>query len=381
LERNKNVLELFLLLAHNGSMGQVSIQGPRKGRGAVSNAAGRFEPFRRAPVDDGWADEGDEVWTPPPLRTTVSHDASRTIIARNDSPDLPFTQSINPYRGCEHGCVYCFARPSHAYLGLSAGLDFESRLFAKPGAEALLERELQRPGYEAQVIAMGTNTDPYQPVERRLGITRAILEVLSAYSHPVSITTKSALIERDLDLLAPMARRGLANAALSVTTLDAGLARRMEPRAAAPRRRLDAIRALSEAGVPTAVMAAPIIPGLNDHEIERILEAAAEAGASAASYILLRLPFEIKDLFREWLEAHVPGKSARVLHLIREARGGRLNDPAFGTRMKGSGPYAELIARRFDVARRRLGLARRLAPLEVTLFRAPPRPGDQLPLL
>ncbi|MEE9140536.1 MAG: PA0069 family radical SAM protein, partial [Alphaproteobacteria bacterium] len=318
-----------------------SSQRPRKGRGAVSNAAGRFEPFQREAVDDGWGDgDDDDAWAPPPLATTVTTDHSRSIIATNESPDVPFERSINPYRGCEHGCVYCFARPSHSYLGLSPGLDFESRLFAKPDAAMLLEGELRRPGTQARVIAIGTNTDPYQPVERRLRITRGLLEVLSAFRHPVSIVTKSALIARDLDILAPMAERGLVSAMVSVTTLERGLARRMEPRAATPGRRLETIRALSEAGVPVGVMAAPMIPGLNDHELERILERAAEAGAAAAGYLLLRLPFEIKDLFREWLEAHVPAKAPRVLALVREVRGGRLNDPRFGARMRGTGPYA-----------------------------------------
>jgi DNA repair photolyase len=363
---------------------------PRKGRGALSNASGRFEQAMRVPIDDGWgdgwgdglADGGaeDDGWAPPPLPTTVTPDASRSVIARNTSPDLSFDRSINPYRGCEHGCVYCFARPSHAYLGLSPGLDFESRLFAKPEAPALLEAELRRPGYACAVIAMGTNTDPYQPVERGLRITRGLLQVLAAFSHPVSITTKGALVLRDIDVLAPMARRNLAHVMVSVTTLDRGLSRRLEPRAASPERRLDVIRALSEAGIPVGVMTAPMIPGLNDAELEDLLEAGRQAGASAAGYILVRLPLEIKDLFRQWLEAHAPHKAARVLSLIRGTRDGRLDDPEFGSRQCGTGPYAELLARRFEVACRRLGLDKALPALCVTAFRPPPQPGDQLPL-
>ncbi len=360
---------------------------PRKGRGAVGNPTGRFERLTRHAVDDGWggwaggnggdaADEGnggDEgEFRPPPLRTTVAVDSARRIITRNDSPDIGFDRSINPYRGCEHGCVYCFARPTHAWLGLSPGLDFETKLFAKPDAAALLTAELARPGYRCRPIAMGTNTDPYQPIEREHRITRAILEVLAAHDHPVSIVTKSALIVRDLDILAPMAERGLVSAAVSVTTLDRGLARRLEPRAASPARRLETIAALAGAGIPTAVMTAPVIPALNDHEIEAILEAAAAAGAVAAGWILLRLPLEIKDLFRDWLATHAPMKAERVLNLIRDARGGRLNDPEFGSRMSGSGPYAQLIARRFTLACERLGLNTGTPKLDLSRFRPPP---------
>ena len=308
-------------------------------------------------------------------------DASRSVLVRNASPDIPFEQSINPYRGCEHGCIYCYARPSHAYLGLSPGLDFETKIYAKLDAAALLERELARPGYRCQPIALGTNTDVYQPQERRLGITRAILEVLAQCRHPVTIVTKSAAVLRDLDLLAPMATDGLASVAVSVTTLDAGLARTLEPRAAAPHRRLETLRALCKAGVPARVMVAPIIPGLNDHELEAVLEAAAAAGADQASYVLLRLPHELKELFGAWLEAHAPLRAEHVLSLIRQCRGGRLNDPNFGSRMRGQGAYAELIGRRFALARRRLGLERPRPPLRTDLFEAPGAGRKQLRLL
>jgi DNA repair photolyase len=361
---------------------------PRKGRGAVSNRAGRYEAHGRVAVDDGWGRDGhDDDGSdgdgpePPSPPTVLTADATRTIIARNDSPDIPFDRSINPYRGCEHGCIYCFARPTHAFLGLSPGLDFETRLFHKPDAAKLLEGELRARNYVAKTIALGANTDPYQPVERGQRITRAVLEVLSDYNHPVGIVTKSALVLRDLDLLASMAERRLVRVCLSVTTLDRDLARRMEPRAATPHRRLDAIRQLSEAGVPTAVLASPMIPALNDHEMERILEAAADAGAGAANYILLRLPLEIADLFEEWLRAHVPDRAERILKLIREARGGRLYRAGFGTRMQGEGAYAELLAKRFRLACRRLGLdPRRWDDLDHTRFRPPPRLGDQLGL-
>ncbi len=349
---------------------------PRKGRGAVSNPTGRYEPGRRVAEDDGWgAPDEDDL---PPFRTTVAYDASRTIIARNQSPDIPFDQSINPYRGCEHGCVYCYARPTHAYLGLSPGLDFETKLFAKPDAPALLRQELAKPGYRPALIALGTNTDPYQPVERGLRITRGILEVLAECHHPVGIVTKSALIQRDIDILGPMAARGLAMAYVSVTTLDRDLARRMEPRAAAPTRRLETIRALAQAGIPTGVMTAPIIPALNDHEMERILEEAAGAGAAFAGYVLLRLPLEIKDLFSEWLQAHAPGKARHVLSLVRQTHGGALYDPAFGRRMKGEGPYAQLIAQRFKLACERLGFNRQRWRGDISQFRPPvPEPADR----
>jgi DNA repair photolyase len=349
-----------------------------KGRGAMLNPEGRFEPYRRETVDDGWGSLDGLAEAPAPA-TEILVDRSRSIIARNDSPDIPFDRSINPYRGCEHGCVYCYARPSHGYLGLSSGLDFETKILVKPEAAALLRQELSKVGYVPRVIALGSNTDPYQPLERRLKITRQILEVLHATRHPLGIVTKSAMVVRDLDLLAPMARLGLARVWLSVTTLDGTLARKLEPRAAQPARRLEAIRRLVAEGVPTGVMVAPIIPALTDHEIERILEAAAAAGASSAAFTLVRLPYEVKDLMAAWLEAHVPARAAHVLSLIRQCRGGRLNDPEFGSRMRGQGVHAELIAQRFAKATARLGLARRLLPQRTDLFR-PPKSDGQLAL-
>jgi DNA repair photolyase len=349
-----------------------------RGRGAQSNASGRYERETRVLVDDGWTREDE---TPPALKTEVLRDSSRTIITRNKSPDISFEQSINPYKGCEHGCVYCFARPTHAYLGLSPGADFESRLFAKPNAAELLARELAAPGYVPKVIAMGTNTDPYQPIERQLKITRSILEVLRDFNHPVGIVTKSPLILRDLDILAPMAEQGLARAAISITTLDRKLARVMEPRAATPGRRVEAISGLHRAGVPVAVMFAPVIPALNDDELETVLGTAVEAGAGSAGYVLLRLPLEIKDLFREWLEEKEPGRAKHVMSLIRQMRGGKDYDSQWHTRMKGTGPYAEMIARRFHMAVKRLGLNQERASLTIDKFRRPPRPGDQLRLL
>jgi DNA repair photolyase len=349
---------------------------PRKGRGSISNQSGRFEARARHAVDDGW-ERDDDI---PPLATVLSEDTSRTIIARNASPDVPFDRSINPYRGCEHGCVYCFARPTHAYLGLSPGLDFETRLFFKPDAARLLEAELRRPSYRCDVIAMGTNTDPYQPVERDKRITRQILKVLAAFDHPVGIVTKSALVLRDLDILAPMAARGLAQVCVSVTTLDRDLARRLEPRAATPPRRIETIRALAAAGIPTGVMASPMIPGLNDHELETILGQASAAGAATASYILIRLPLEIADLFSEWLETHAPDRAKRVLGLIRETRGGKTYRSGFGQRMRGTGTYAELLARRFELAVNRLGFNQRRLELDTSRFTRPPITGDQLEL-
>ena len=365
------------MVVDNAAMDEIEDRA-RKGRGAVSNRAGRFEPAERVAIDDGW---GSADADPPPLRTTVSVDATRKIITTNESPDVPFDQSINPYKGCEHGCVYCFARPTHAYLGLSPGLDFESKLFAKPDAAKLLERELRHPRYRCKVIAMGTNTDPYQPVERTMGVTRAILEVLAAHDHPVTIVTKSALILRDLDILGPMAAKGLVAAAVSVTTLDRDLARRMEPRAATPERRLDAIRGLADAGIPAGVMAAPMIPALNDMELERILEAAVAAGATTAGYVLLRLPLEIKDLWEEWLTTHVPGKAAHVMSLVRDTRGGKEYDSRWGKRMSGTGVYADLLAQRFAAATRKLGLTKRDWKLDTSQFHRPPAAGDQLSLL
>ncbi|GHD39513.1 radical SAM protein [Thalassobaculum fulvum] len=361
----------------------------RKGRGAVSNRVGRFEPYARERVDDGWTPPPGQAGSrnpdplepgEPKLRTTVAIDASRTVIARNQSPDVPFDRSINPYRGCEHGCIYCFARPTHAFLGLSPGLDFETRLLAKPDAPALLRKELARPGYECAPIAMGTNTDPYQPVEREMKITRGILEVLAEHDHPVTIVTKSDLVVRDLDILGPMAARGLAKVGVSVTTLDRELARKLEPRAARPDKRLAAIRACTAAGVPAAVMVAPVIPAVNDHEIEPILEAAAAAGADSAAWILLRLPLEIADLIEEFLRSHFPDRADRVLSLVRQTRGGRLYRAEWGRRMRGDGPYAQMIAQRFRTACGRLGLAGRTGGLDTSRFRAPTPPRTQLSL-
>jgi DNA repair photolyase len=348
-----------------------------RGRGAKSNATGRFESQVREAFDDGWTAEDEP---PKPLRTEVTAERAKTIISRNDSPDVGFDRSINPYRGCEHGCIYCYARPSHAYVGLSPGLDFESRIFFKPDAGKLLARELSRPVYSPGVIHIGGNTDPYQPQERRLRVTRQVLETLERFSHPFSIITKSALICRDLDLIGPMGEARLARAAVSVTTLDRSLARAMEPRAATPERRIAAVRALAEAGAPVTVMFAPVIPGLNDHELEQVLERAAEAGARGAGYVVLRLPLEIKDLFREWLEAARPERAGRVMSLVRQMRHGRDYDMRWGERMKGDGPIAELIGARFAAARRRYGLDRPIPPLDLTKFRVPKRPEAQLDL-
>jgi DNA repair photolyase len=301
-------------------------------------------------------------------------------LAWNASPDLPFDRSVNPYRGCEHGCIYCFARPTHAFLNLSPGLDFETRLVARPGIDAVLERELRAPGYRVAPVALGTNTDPYQPVEAREGIMRAILGVLAAFRHPVAITTKGTLVERDIDILAPMAADGLVHVAISVTTLDADLSRRMEPRAAAPARRLAVIRRLSDAGIPVRVMVAPVVPGLTDHELEAILTAARDAGAVAASWIMLRLPGEVAGLFREWLDSAVPGRAAAVLARVRSVHGGRDYDPEWGRRMRGQGPFADLVQQRFALACRRLQMPERLPPLRCDLFRPPPRAGEQLSL-
>ncbi len=350
---------------------------PIPGRGARSNASGRYEADRREAFDDGWT-EDDEA--PTPLRTTLSAEKARTILARNDSPDIGFDRSINPYRGCEHGCIYCYARPAHAYMGLSPGVDFESKLFFKPEAAKLLEQELSKKSYQCKRVHIGGNTDPYQPVERQLRLTRACLEVLERFSHPVSVITKSNLITRDVDILSRMAKRGLAKAYVSITTLDRSLARTMEPRAATPARRLDAIRALSAAGVPTGVGFAPVIPGLNDHELEAVLEAAAKAGASEAMFVTLRLPLEIKDLFREWLEQARPNRAARVMSLVRQVRGGKDYDAEWGQRMKGTGPVAALIATRFAAACKRFGLNTERYVLDESQFRPPPKAGDQLAL-
>jgi DNA repair photolyase len=348
-----------------------------RGRGAVSNDSGRYEARSLESFDDGWNDAEEAL---PALRTSLTAETARTIITRNDSPDISFDRSINPYRGCEHGCIYCYARPAHAYMGLSPGLDFESRLFFKPHADRLLEKELSNPRYAPGVIHVGGNTDPYQPSERRLRITRGLIEVMDRFRQPFSIITKSALICRDADILGPMGLANLTRAAISITTLDRRLARIMEPRAATPERRLEVVRRLADAGVPTMVMFAPAIPGLNDHEMEAVLERAAQAGAVGAGYIALRLPLEIKDLFREWLEANVPDRASRVMSLVRQMRGGKDYDAQWGQRMKGQGPIAELLARRFAVARRRLGLDTPLRPLDITQFRHPPRAGDQIDL-
>jgi DNA repair photolyase len=349
---------------------------PRRGRGALTNVSGRFEPETRQAEDDGWGNLEDL----PPLKTEVTIERAKTIITRNDSPDISFDRSINPYRGCEHGCIYCFARPTHAYMGLSPGLDFETRLFAKAGAAALLERELSAPNYQPKTIAIGTNTDPYQPIERTHRLMRQILEILARSNHPVGIVTKSALVLRDLDLLAPMAQKGLVKVALSVTTLDPLLARRMEPRASTPARRLETIRALSDAGVPATVILAPLIPAINDAEIEDILEQAHAMGAREAGYVMLRLPLELRDLFSEWLLAHYPDKLRHVLSLVRSVREGKTYDSTWGKRMTGSGPYAWMLGRRFEAAAARIGFVKNRTKLRTDLFTPPARPGEQLKL-
>ncbi len=350
----------------------------RRGRGSVSNTTGRFERERRISEDDGWRSAADEE-DAPPLKTDVTVEAARRIITRNTSPDIPFDRSINPYRGCEHGCAYCFARPTHAYLGLSPGLDFETKLFLKPDAPALLRAELAKPGYRPAPIAIGTNTDPYQPIERSHQVMRGILEVLAETRHPVTIVTKGALIARDADILGGMAADGLARAALSVTTLDRGLSRAMEPRASIPAKRLEAIERLSAAGVPVGVMIAPVIPGLTDHELEAILQAAKDAGAVWAEYIAIRLTQEVATLFREWLAEARPNYAKRVIKLVRDMHGGRDYDPEWGKRMRGEGPIADILSRRFKAARRRLGLEPKPdTALRVDLFRRPPPNANQL---
>jgi len=349
----------------------------RRGRGAGVNPTGRFEPLSRHVFDDGW----ETLEELPPFKTEVQVEKPRTIITRNSSPDISFDRSINPYRGCEHGCVYCFARPTHSYMGLSPGLDFESKLFAKPDAPRLLEKELAKPGYEPRTIAIGTNTDPYQPIEKKWRIMREILEVLDAHNHPVGIVTKSALVMRDIDILSRMAERGLAKVALSVTTLDRRLARTMEPRAATPGRRLEAMRALNEAGVPASVMVGPVIPGINDSEIERILESAHAVGAREAGYVLLRLPLEVSPIFKDWLLRHYPDRYRHVMSLIRSMRGGKDYDSEWGKRMTGTGPYAWQIGRRFEIAARRIGLNKERRKLRTDLFTAGKGEGEQLVLL
>ncbi|HTO29820.1 MAG TPA: PA0069 family radical SAM protein [Pararhizobium sp.] len=371
--------------AHTADMAEAMIAGSglridvdrRRGRGAALNTSGRFEPVSRTLEDDGWASIEDL----PDFKTDVQIEKPRSIISRNDSPDIPFDRSVNPYRGCEHGCIYCFARPTHAYMGLSPGLDFEARLFAKPDAPKLLERELAKPGYKVRPIAIGTNTDPYQPIEKEWRIMRQVLEVLKAADHPVMIVTKSAMVIRDIDILAPMAEKGLAKVGLSVTTLDRKLARLMEPRASTPSKRLEAIKALSDAGIPSTVMMAPIIPALNDHEIERVLDSGKAAGAAYASYVLLRLPLEVSPLFRDWLLRNYPDRYRHVMSLVRSMRGGKDYDAEFGKRMKGAGPYAWQIGRRFEMAAKRLELNVVRRPLNCDLFVPPLGTGVQLSLL
>jgi DNA repair photolyase len=348
---------------------------PLSGRGARTNASGRFERFAYEAFDDGWSEEPLR-----PLETVVTPELAKTIISTNQSPDISFDQSINPYRGCEHGCIYCYARPNHAYVGLSPGLDFETKLFVKPNAAALLEREFAKRSYRPRTIMLGGVTDIYQPIERGYGVTRAILDVMEKWRHPVALITKSQLVIRDIDILARLAERGLAKAAISVTTLDRHVARVMEPRAAAPHRRIEAVRMLAQAGVPVTVMVAPIVPAINDNEIEAILEACAKAGASAAGYVVLRLPLEIKDLFQEWLRTHYPDRAARVMALVRNMRNGRDYDPDWGKRQKGEGPYAKLIADRFAKACRRLGLDKPRLPLDCTQFHRPLDAGGQADL-
>ncbi|WP_136645770.1 PA0069 family radical SAM protein [Tabrizicola sp. YIM 78059] len=347
-----------------------------RGRGADSNLAGRFEATRRVAFDDGW-DIAEEERT---VRTELREERSRSAITWHKSPDLPFDRSINPYRGCEHGCIYCYARPSHAWLNLSPGLDFETRLIARPGIAAVLEDELRKPDYRVQPLAIGTNTDPYQPVEQDSRIMRQILGVLAAFRHPVWITTRGTTVERDIDLLAPMAADGLAAVSISVTTLDPDLARRMEPRAPAPKRRLQMIERLAGAGIPVRIQVSPLIPALTDHELEAVMQAGRDAGARFANSIPLRLPLEVADLFRRWIQTTFPDRAARVMGRVRELHGGKDYDPAFGTRMRGQGLWADLIHRRAELARRRLGLGSGLPPLRTDLFAPPPRAGDQLAL-
>ena len=354
-----------------------ALEGQARGRGAGVNMSGRFEAFSRSLFDDGWQGLEDLA----PFRTEVFEEKPKTIITKNDSPDISFDRSINPYRGCEHGCSYCYARPAHAYMGLSPGLDFESKLFAKSNAPELLRADLSAKGYAPKTIALGANTDAYQPIERERRITRGILEVLAEFNHPVGIVTKSALVTRDIDILAPMARKGLVKVALSVTSLDPKLARAMEPRASTPVKRLAAIEQLSAAGIPTVVMVAPVIPAVNDSEIEAILKTAHTAGAREAGYVMLRLPHEVKDVFRAWLEANMPQRAAKVMSLVRSVSGGKEYDPQFGIRQTGTGPYAWTIGRRFELACQRLGLNRSKLKLSTGHFRRPPQPGEQLTLL
>lgn len=348
----------------------------RPGRGALSNGAGRYEQMARRYVDDGWSEAQDD----PLLRTDVTTVRPRSIISYNTSPDLAFDRSINPYRGCEHGCIYCFARPTHAWLGLSAGLDFETRLVARPEAARVLEEELRKPNYTPAMMAIGTNTDAYQPIEKTLGIMRECLTVLQRYNHPVGIVTKGTLVERDIDILGDMASRSLSRVGISLTTLDPDLCRRMEPRAPSPRRRLQTIERLAEAGIPVRVLTSPLIPGLTDHELEAMLSAAKDAGAQAASWVMLRLPLEVSDLFQDWLAEHYPDRAARVMGLIRDMHGGKAYSSQWHKRMRGDGHYAQIIAARYRRATRALGLAPQLPDLRTDLFARPPQKGDQLSL-
>lgn len=346
------------------------------GRAAASNPDIRFDRFHAEAVDDGWGHE-DEL---PVLRTQISDETARQVITRNTSPDLSFDRSINPYRGCEHGCIYCFARPSHAFLGLSPGLDFETQLIARPNAAAQLRKELSNPRYVPKTIAIGTNTDPYQPVEKQRGIMRDVLGVLADFNHPVAIVTKGTLIARDIDILAPMAQKGLLRVGISVTTLDPSVSRSMEPRVPAPKARLRLMSQLTKAGIDVRVMVSPVIPALTDHELERILEAAQQAGAVAASSIVLRLPREVAPLFEDWVQTHFPDRAARIMGRVRELHGGKTYDPEFGKRMRGQGPWADVMRQRFKLATRKLGLDRTLPDLRSDLFARPPQAGDQLAL-
>jgi DNA repair photolyase len=349
------------------------------GRGAVSNPTVRFDMNVASPFDDGWDTLCQDVGDLPRLNTTLIRDSTRSAISWNTSPDIGFDRAVNPYRGCEHGCIYCYARPTHAYLGYSPGLDFETKLVFKPEVAELLEKELRKPGYVPKTLALGSNTDPYQPVERTLKLTRAVLEVLDRYNHPVGIVTKSSGVLRDLDILSSMAKRNLARVHMSVTTLDARLARVMEPRAATPARRLHAIAELTRAGVPTGVLAAPMIPALNDAEMEKILEASARAGARHAGYVLLRLPLELRQMFEEWLHTHFPDRARHVLSLVRQTRGGQLNDPRFHSRFSGEGVYADLLSRRFTRAARQFGFGEARTQLDCDQFAVPAGPTEALP--
>ncbi len=361
-------------MSHDGKF--TSLPQLERGRGARSNPPGRFESLSEAYEDDGW----DSLADVPRLRTEIFTETPKSIITRNQSPDISFDRSINPYRGCEHGCVYCYARPAHAYMGLSPGLDFESKLFIKPNAAALLREELTAPKYQPSTIALGANTDPYQPIERTYRITRGVIAVLAEFHHPFGIVTKSANVTRDLDLLKPLAEQDLVKVALSVTTLDPKLARAMEPRASTIAKRLAAIEMLAGAGIRTVLMMGPVIPGLNDHEIENILKSARNAGAAEAGYTMLRLPFEVKDIFHDWLVKEFPDRAAKVMSHVKEVRGGKVNDPNFGTRMTGTGPVAWMIGRRFQMASQRLGLNVDRLKLRTDLFKRPLRPGEQMAL-